>query len=101
MAEKLITSAVLPKTYAAIQAEFSDGALRREVWEAAKRGRVAGIGQRIALTAYGKASLHAVDEVLAAEWSEVGLDKVVVGEADPGVYGKGQVAAYLDQPLSH
>jgi hypothetical protein len=96
---KLIDQTVLPKTYAAIQEEFADKSLRAAVWESAKHGSVRGLAHRIALTANGLASLGAVAEVLEAEWSEAGLNKVYVGEADPSVYGEGQVAAYLDQPL--
>jgi hypothetical protein len=96
---RIIDRNVLPQTYAAVQAAFSDQRLRAEVWEAAKRGIVSGLARRIAFTAGGKAALDSVQATLSREWAEQGLDAVTVGDADPSVYGDGQVAAYLDQPI--
>lgn len=97
---KIIDRATLPKTYAAIQSAFDSAALRAEAWESARRGSVAGMARRIALAAGGKAGLDSVQSVLSREWAAAGLDAVVVGDADPVVYGDGQVAAYLDPPVN-
>ena len=95
----LIDRTTLPLTYAEIRRQFSDR-LRGRVWESAKRGGVSHLARQIALTASGRASLDAVESVLSAEWTAAGFAGCYTGEADPSVYGSGQVAAYLDQPLN-
>lgn len=98
---KLIDQSTLPQTYAEIRKQFTGAGLRKAVWEAAKRGGVGHLARQIGLTAGGRAGLDAVEAVLVAEWRAAGFDRVCVGEADPSVYGAGQVAAYLDQPAAY
>jgi hypothetical protein len=93
---KLIDKSALPKTWKVILREFANKSLRSAVWEAAKRGSVLHVARRIALT--DKSGLNKVESVLVAEWAAAGFDKFHIGDADPSIYGEGQVAAYLDQP---
>ena len=96
----LVNGKTLPLTWAEIAANFEAGPIRREVRNAAKHGNVMFLARQIAFTAGGKAALEAVQAVLVAEYAAAGFDSVYTGQADPGVYGKDQIAAYMDQPLN-
>ncbi len=88
----------LPKTHAAIKAEFpgrDNQGLRNKLWEAALTGETLGsIAGSVALTATGKASLEAVAATCQQEWTDRGYDRVHTGPDEDGV-----MVAYLDQPL--
>ncbi len=88
----------LPKTHAAIKAEFpgcDNQQLRNKLWKAALTGVAMGsIAGSVALTACGKASLEAVAATCQQEWTDRGYDRVHTGPDEDGV-----MVAYLDQPL--
>jgi len=91
---KLVT---LPKTFAAIDAEFpgrNNAGLRKELKASALLGGLP--PNRFALTASGEAGMRKVERVLAEEWVAGGYSRYVVGPSDS--YHGAPVVAFLDQP---